>query len=189
MSPFEFVTVLVSVIVGLAVTHLLSGLGRAVHLREKASLWWVHLAWTATVFVYLTLHWWALFYLKDESIWNYWVYLYILLHSVLLFFLAVLLYRPDPDGVIDPRTTFATNRRWFFVVFAMALLADIGTTAIEGNLWHPWYTVPVLLHLALLAAVGAVVSSTRYHHFLAVYFLFWFAGWSLVVRGVLSRAA
>jgi hypothetical protein len=189
VSSFEFVTVLVSVIVGLAVTHLLTGLGRAVHLRQKASLWWVHLLWTATVFVYLALHWWALFYLRDESTWNFWVFLYILIHSVLLFFLAVLLYRPDPDGVLDHRATFELNRSWFFGVFAVALLADIGTTAIEGNLWDPWYVLPVILHLAALAAVGAVVPSTRYQKFLVIYFFAVFVGWGVMVRGILARAA
>ncbi len=124
MTSFEFVTVLVSVITGLAVTHLLTGLGRAIHLRSQASLWWVALCWTASVFIYLALHWWQLFYMSDKSVWNFWVFLYILFHSVLLFLLAVLLYRPDPDGALNLRFTFETNRSWFFGVLAAAFGED-----------------------------------------------------------------
>ena len=89
MSSFEFVTVLVSVIVGLGVTHLLTGLGRAVHHRARESLWWVHLCWTATILLYLAIHWWNLFFLRDDSVWSFLVYLYILFHSILIFFLAI----------------------------------------------------------------------------------------------------
>ena len=74
-------------------THLLTGLGRAVHLRQRASLWWVHLCWTASVFFYLAVHWWNLFYSNDGATWSFLEYIYLLLHSVLPFFLAVLLYR------------------------------------------------------------------------------------------------
>ncbi len=189
MTSFEFVTVLVSVITGLAVTHLLTGLGRAIHLRGQASLWWVAFCWTASVFVYLALHWWQLFYMSDKSVWNFWIFLYILFHSVLLFLLAVLLYRPDPDGALNLRSTFETNRSWFFGVLAAALVTDIGTTAMQGNLGNPWYYLPVYLHLAVLAVVGAVHSGLRYHQFLAVYFLAWFLGWGVVVREVLERSA
>ncbi len=189
MTSFEFVTVLVSVITGLAVTHLLTGLGRAIHLRSQASLWWVALCWTASVFVYLALHWWQLFYMSDKSVWNFWVFLYILFHSVLLFLLAVLLYRPDPDGALNLRSTFETNRSWFFGVLAAALVTDIGTTAMQGNLGNPWYYLPVYLHLAVLAVVGAIHPGLRYHQFLAVYFLAWFLGWGMVVREVLERSA
>ena len=101
MSSFEFVTVLVSVIIGLAVTHLLTGLGRAIHDRSRESLWWVHVCWTATILLYLVLHWWNLFFMREDFVWTFPVYLYILLHSILLFFLSVLLYRPDPDGAVE----------------------------------------------------------------------------------------
>ena len=189
MSSFEFVTVLVSVIVGLGVTHLLTGLGRAVHHRDRVSLWWVHLCWTATILLYLALHWWNLFFMRDDSVWSFWVYLYILFHSVLIFFLAVLLYRPDPEGAVDLRASFDANRSWFLGVLAATTLVDIGTTAIQGNLWNPWYILPWLLHLAVLAAAGAVITSPRYQRFLAAYFLASMIGWGVLVRGLLPGAA
>ena len=189
MTSFEFVTVLVSIIFGLGVTHLLTGLGRAVHLRDRASLWWVHLCWTAAVFFYLALHWWQLFFMSDKTVWNFWVFLYILFHSVLIFMLAVLLYRPDPDGILNLRATFENNRVWFFSVLAVALVVDVGTTTLQGNLWNPWYYLPVYLHLAALAVVGAAYPSLRFHQLLAVYFLAWFLGWGLVVREILERDA
>jgi hypothetical protein len=189
MSSFEFVTVPVALIVGLGMAHLLTGLGRAVHFRRRASLWWVHLCWTASVFFYLAVHWWNLFYSNDGSTWRFLEYLYLLLHSALPYFSAVLLYRPDPEGAPDIRTTFEANRRWFFGVWALTLVADIPTTAIQGNLFNPWYYLPAMGSGFVLAVIGTYTSNLRYQQFLAVYFLAFILAWSVVVRGLLPPAA
>ena len=188
MSSFEFVTVLVAIIVGLGMTHLLTGLGRAVHLRERASLWWVHLCWTATLFIYLAVHWWNLFYSNDGSTWSFLEYIYLLFHSVLPFFLAVLLYRPDPEGAPDIRATFEANRRWFFSIWALTVVADIPTTAIQGNLFNPWYYLPAMASAFVLLVIGVYTSNLRYQQFLAVYFLVFILGWSIIVRALLPGA-
>ncbi len=189
MSSFEFVTVLVAVIVGLGMTHLLTGLGRAVHLRERASLWWVHLCWTGTVFLYLALHWWNLFFANDGSSWSFVEYIYLLFHSALPFFAAVLLYRPDAEGAPDMQTTFEANRSWFLGVWALTMLADIPTTAIQGNLFNPWYYLPTMGIAFVLSAIGAYSPNPRYQRFLAAYFLVFSFGWGVIVRGLLPSAA
>jgi hypothetical protein len=178
-----------ALLISLPASVVPTGLGRAVHLRQRASLWWVHLCWTATVFLYLALHWWNLFFLNDGSTWSFLAFIYVLLHSVLLFFLAILLYRPDPDGALDLRATFETNRSWFLGVFAATVLVDIGTTAIQDNLFNPWHYLPMTILLAVLAVVGALTPNPRYQQFLAIYFLVWFFGWSVLVRGLLPAAA
>ncbi len=172
-------------ITGLAITHLLTGLGRAVHLRHKASLWWVHLVWTATVFVYLSIHWWNLYFSQSDATWLYPEFVYLLLHSALPFFAAVLLYRPDADGAPDMRATFESNRRWFLGVWALTLAADIPTTAIQGNLFSPWYYLPVIGHLIGLSLVGIWTANARYQQFLCVYMFAVTFGWGVVVRALL----
>ncbi len=186
MSSFEFIIVLVSVIFGLAVAHLLSGLGRAVHNRQKAPLSWLHLTWTGSIFALLSLEWWTLFAMSDEPSWSYWVFLYVLSFSVLLFFLTVLLYPPDPEGAPDYRKTFENSRPWFMSTLSAACLADLGFTALHGNFWNPWYYPVFAVHLAALSAGGALFPKKSYQRFLAVYFFSALVVWGVVVRGVLS---
>ena len=185
MSSFEFVSVLVSVIVGLAITNLLTGLGRAIHHRKQARLWWVHIVWTGSIFLFLTLHWWGLFSMRNETSWSYWVFLYILVHSVLLFLLTVLLYPPDAIGRPEQREVFETNRSWFLGAFALSLLADIGTSALQGGLWTPRYYLPLVLHLVVIAGIGAIFPAPRYQQLLAVYIFGGLLGWGVIVRKVL----
>jgi hypothetical protein len=188
VSSFEFITVLYAVIVGLAIAHLLTGLGRAIHHRGSAPLWWVHMGWTIAIFFYITINWWTLFYLSEETTWTYLSFLYLLMHAVLLFLLAVLQYPPDPTGAPDYRAIFATNRPWLLGAFSASFVVDIGSTALQGNLFNPWFYLPVVVHLALLTGFGAVYSGTRYQQSLAVYVPAFILGWSVIVRGVLAES-
>ncbi len=62
MSPFEYVMVLVSIVVGLAITHLLTAVAAGVHrLRghgEPLTLDPVYLLWVGYVLVWLISFWW-----------------------------------------------------------------------------------------------------------------------------------
>ncbi len=46
---FDFFGVLISVIFGLALTHLLRGLGRLIQMRHETRLYWVRIVWTINV--------------------------------------------------------------------------------------------------------------------------------------------
>ena len=188
MSPFEFVTVLVAVIVGLGISHLLVGLGRAIHDLKTASMWWVQIFWTGAVFYYLALFWWNLYFTNDGANWTQLEYLFLLLHAALPFFAAVLLYRPGATGAIDMKATFEANRQWFLGVWLLIAIADVPTTAMQGNLFSPWYYLPTIGILLVLLLIGFFTASPRYQGFLATFFLLFGVVWPIVVRGVLPAA-
>ncbi len=50
MSQFEYVAVLISIIVGLALTQILRGVGRMVTTKDGPRPYWVHLVWTFYLF-------------------------------------------------------------------------------------------------------------------------------------------
>ena len=53
MSEFEFLAVLISIVMGLGVTNLLAGVGRTIHRRKQVRPDAVHTLWTATAFLVL----------------------------------------------------------------------------------------------------------------------------------------
>jgi len=189
LSSFEFVTVLVAVIVGLGISHLLLGLGRAIHDRKTVSIWWVQVLWTVAVFQYLSLFWWNLYYTNTGSSWTQLEYLFLLTHAALPFFAAVLLYRPGAGGAVDMKATFETNRKWLLGVWALNMIADVPTTALQGNLFSPWYYLPIIGFLFILTLIGIFTASPRYQGFLATFFVLFGFVWPIIVRGVLPTAA
>jgi hypothetical protein len=42
MSTFDFITILLSIVVGLGITRLLGGLARAIEIRGSLKFYWVH---------------------------------------------------------------------------------------------------------------------------------------------------
>jgi len=191
LSSFEFVTVLVAVIIGLGISHLLLGLGRAIHDRKTISIWWVQILWTVAVFQYLSLFWWNLYYTNSGSSWTQLEYLFLLTHATLPFFAAVLLYRPGGGGAgtEDMKTTFETNRKWFLGVWVLITIADVPTTALQGNLFSPWYYLPTIGILFILALIGVFTANPRYQGFLATFFVLFGIVWPIIVRSVLPTAA
>lgn len=186
MSEFEYLAVLVSIILGLGITHLLSGVGRTIHRRDECTLDLVHSLWTGGTFSILVLNWWVFFQSREFSNWSFGVFLVVVLWAVQFYLLAVILYPPDMAEEEDYGAVFERNRRWFLGLFTSSALTDIGLTALRGDLFDPPEYLPFASHLALLGFLGVVVKARRYQVFLAGYVLVIGLGWSLVVRRFLA---
>ena len=51
------------------------------------------------------------------------------------------------------------------------MIADVPTTALQGNLFSPRYYLPVIGVLFTLAVIGIFTASPRYQGFLATFFV------------------
>src|SRR6185312_656652 len=61
---FDYFGVLISIIFGLALTHLLRGLGRLIQMRQETRSYWVHIVWTINVVIYALSIWWSMYWWK-----------------------------------------------------------------------------------------------------------------------------
>src|SRR3954447_24256174 len=81
MEIFNYVMVLASVVIGLALTHLLQGAARIVQHPRRYNAYWVHLVWAAYIFEYAALWWWYEFGFSGRAHWTFGLYGFILLYS------------------------------------------------------------------------------------------------------------
>ncbi len=98
MSQFEYVAVLISIIVGLALTQMLRGVGRMVTTKDGPKAYWVHLVWTFYLFVNITLFWWWEFRLGTIE-WSLTVYLVVIVYATLFFFASLVMQPVNLEGV------------------------------------------------------------------------------------------
>jgi hypothetical protein len=165
MGPFEYVMTLVSIVVGLALTHILSALGSAVHrLRHgpPIRLDAVYLLWVGFVLAWLLSFWWWEFKFHDLDIkWTFGLYLFVILYAVVLFLMAVILVPRDMDGVHDSYAYFMAGRRWFFGALLLADAVDFADSLLKGIAWalRPDYVVQLVVYIA--AAALGVASGRR----------------------------
>lgn len=57
MGVFEYLGVILSVIMGLGVTHILVGFSKFIHHRKTVKLYWVQALWAFNVLLYIVTIW------------------------------------------------------------------------------------------------------------------------------------
>lgn len=182
MSEFEFISVLISMVVGLGIGMLLRGVGQAVHERRQAPIDSVHMVWTASVFLNLVLNWWVLFSWRDQEVWSFTLFLSLIVWAVALYLPVVFLYPPRKPASERWADVYANNRQWFLGAFASFAAADVWVTALRGGLFDPPIFLPFVGHYFVLWVTGVFVARPGYQRFIAWYTLISMATWSLIVR-------
>ena len=122
---FEYLTVLISVVIGLSVTSFLTNIARIIHVRDDVTISWVQLMWSITILIWTIAFWWFTFVLAEQSQWTFPLFVFLLAYSTLLFFLMALLF---PEGVPadhNYQAQFMRNRVWFFGVLVLFLCIDL----------------------------------------------------------------
>ncbi|QOI98670.1 MAG: hypothetical protein HRU69_14785 [Flammeovirgaceae bacterium] len=61
MTPFEYVIVLISIILGLGITVILSGVAGLIRQWRKMAVYWPYLIWVVLVFVMHIHEWWNMY--------------------------------------------------------------------------------------------------------------------------------
>lgn len=98
MSLFEFLMVLVSIIVGLGIAEILTGVARQIRCRDSAQAYWVHSLLIVSIFFALIQQWWELWELRVVPEWTFIALLLLLAGPVCLFLIAHLLFPKPMEG-------------------------------------------------------------------------------------------
>ena len=180
MSQFEFIFVLVSIVLALALTRLLDGLSHVLQarLRQHQRIDAAHLGFSIAVVVLLIIVWWALFRWGSDSAWNYPKYLVIILHMASFYALAAILY-PGRESEVP---AFQEIRSSFYVVFAANTLLEILHTYMLGALFQPWYYLPTTGLQAAMCLVGLLAQRRRVDLMIGWTVVAFFVVWPFAAR-------
>ena len=188
MDVFEYIFVLVSIVVGLSLARLLDGIARIIHEPSAFKVYSVHLLWAFLTFVYLIWFWWFEYRFIEVQTWNFVLYLFIVLYSVLLYVICAVLFPPNLDSYDGFEGYFYSRKKWFFGLWALLHLVDIGDTAFKGEVHVEQlgltYIVKTVLFFSL--SIVAMVTDNRIFHtlfvigisifyYLTIVFLYWTA--------------
>ena len=161
---FNYLAVLFSIILGLAVTEILQGFRRMLLARRRLITYWPAIVWGFILLVVCAQSWWALFGLHDQAEWTFGMYAVVLLQTALLYMVAGLsLSGTDEETGFDMQRAYFTNARPFFLL----LVAMIGTSlgkdlVISGHLSDP---ANLVFHgfFALAALIAATTRNEIFH--------------------------
>ena len=170
MSLFEYVMIPPAIVLGLALTHILTGAGRIVHrLAGHGSpirLDWIHLTWVAHIFSWIVFFWWYSYAWTVQFEWSLLVFMFLILYAVMLYLMCVVLIPSDLDEVSDFAAYFMSLRGWFFAGIILLIVVDFADSAVKGldnvlDLGLGYTTLRIFL---FLGAIAAIRSGSRWYH-------------------------
>lgn len=183
MTPFEHLTVLISIVIGMGLAHLLSTVHALIQVRARVRVYWLSVLWFFLISVSLVEWWWAIFALRTAVKWNFFYFLFVLLSPVSLYLAAAFVLPDDNErgnDVIDLRRYYYENSSWLFGTLAINPALDairrgleLGS-ATDNSVWSnavaavlvaslgvvrkPWYHAVITLIVASLF-LSFIVSS------------------------------
>ena len=169
MDAFSYLSVLLSIILGLAITQVLQGVRGLLLARGRVRLYAPSLIWSGMILVFATQSWWASFGLADHRDWTFAGFGMLLLQTTLLYMLAALVLPDFPSGEpVDLKEHYFREVRPFFgITVAMLATSVLKDLTIDGHL-------PAAENLVFHGAFGAfgvaamITKNPRLHFALAL---------------------
>src|SRR5882724_12199561 len=127
MGAFEYLSVLISIILALGMTRVLAGVGEMLQARSRRHIYWVHANWIVNLFLYLVVGLVDFLPLAQPAAMDVFP---VRLRPDLTkqsYLVSLLLFprEGDVDLAIDYKTHYYANHRTFFILFALFTLVDI----------------------------------------------------------------
>ncbi len=183
MDQFEYVMVLISIIIGLGIAHILLGIGgiidRLVGKAEPLELSLAHATWLGAVFGWLVLFWWWEYRFASRiTDWTVGLYFFLVLYAVTLFLLTVVLVPRSWEGVQSLKEYFLDRRVWFYGLYLFANGLDVVDGLLKGGLSYMVEDVGVFGWGQSLAAIPVCIIGMRtrnmtFHKTSGVFFMLW----------------
>ena len=173
ISAFEYVTVLISIVLGLGITQVLTGIADLVHQSNRVKVYWPHFVWVFLVLLMHVQEWWVTYDLKNYEPWRLPTFFFIMLYPVNLFILARLLFPFGmQDGIIDLKTFYFENyRKIFGFTCALILLAILDGVFIRSRSILD-ESLKLVLLLLMLFFISRKSLAELAHKIIATVFLF-----------------
>jgi hypothetical protein len=169
MDEFSYLSVLLSVILGLAVTQILKGFRGLLLSRARIQIYWPVIGWAVLVLLVCFQNWWSMFGMRNRHDWTFEQFAIVLLQTILIYMLAGLVF-PDflGEAIVDLKENFYAHRGWFFfLAFAMIVVSVCKGLVLDGKLPNPTnLTFHAIFGATFL--IGALTQREWYHKALVV---------------------
>lgn len=162
---FPHIRIVMGMVVGLAMSKLLTGFAGLIQHPGRYRLSAVHLLWAGSILVELVLFWWWEFQLSQLPRWSFGTFAFLIGYTITLYLMAALLFPDDIDEYGGYEAYLMRRRYWFFGLLALTFVLDIVDTLIKGdahwsNLSFDYVIqVPLGFALCIIACVSTRAST------------------------------
>ena len=159
MDAFDYLAVLISIILGLGMAQLLTGVGRWIEQRHALRAFSPAMIWTGILLLVHVQTWWSMFGLRFVSEWTFVRFAIVLLQPIILYLLATIVLPSERAPILDLRANYFGQRRWFFGLLALLLVVSVlKDFLVTGSLPSG---LNLAFHIGFLVAAIAAFSTER----------------------------
>jgi len=168
-DAFAYLSVLLSIILGLAIAEILQGYRTLLIARSTVKLYPPPLIWSA-IMLLLSIHfWWASFGLAKRQNWDFTAFSAVLLQTVMMFMGASLLFpNMKPDQPIDLRGHYFREAGPFFSFGLLFLVFGfLKDWLLERHIENSRVGLGFFLFFTAMTLVALFVRKPRVHEIIA----------------------
>jgi hypothetical protein len=136
LDAFSYLSVLLSIVLGLGLTQLLTAIGRLIRHRDRVRFHWLPTLWAALLLLIYVQVWWAMYGLRSVREWTFLTFGIVLAQTATLYIMAaVVLPEEVEESGTDLGEYFDRNHWWFFAFFLATLVLSVSKDlVISGEL-------------------------------------------------------
>jgi hypothetical protein len=163
-EEFQYLAVLLSIILGLGLTQLLTGVGRLIQARARVRAYWPALVWVGLLLLIHVQAWWAMFEMRAHAPWTFPEFGVVLLTPTGLYLMAALVLPDVAEATeegerLDLRAHYYAQTRWFFAAALLVALSSlVRPLVIDGRIPAD---ANLAFHLVFIAVAAASAWSRR----------------------------
>ena len=159
MDEFSYLSVLLSIILGLAITQILKGFRGILLARARVRVYWPVLAWAVLLLLIAVQSWWTMFGLRNIHEWSFLGFSVVLAQTITLYMLAAIVFPDFFDEQIDLHRHYSDHTRWFFGLLILVALVSLGKDLILAG--HLPDRSNCIFHASLIAMSMIAVFTRR----------------------------
>jgi hypothetical protein len=164
ISAFEYISILISLILGLGITQILSALADLLYHYGKVKFYWPHTLWVVFILFLHIQDWFITYQLKNKPVWHLPELIFILLYPVALFSVSkMLLPTNDKEENVNMRLFYKTQFRVIFLFMGISILLSIlfNIFLLDSKPLSQWH---LLLFMATLAFIAFTKNKKEWVH-------------------------
>jgi hypothetical protein len=158
---YTHIRIVISIVLGLGIARLLTGMARFVQHPGKIKVYPIHLAWAFSILLFLVDFWWWELHLAALQQWNFGIYLFVIFYAVLFFLISTLLFPDQMQEYAGYEDYFLSRRRWFFGLLGFSFLVDMMDTRLKGSDYFQALGAEYPIRIACFVVFSAIAMFTR----------------------------
>ncbi len=154
ISPFEYVSILISIILGLGITQILSSFSELLYNYKLVKFYWPQTIWLVFILFLHVQDWFVTYKLKDKMAWSLPELVFVLLYPITIFTAAKMLFPTNKqEEQYDMQKYYFDQFQIIFSLIALSILLSIlfNIFFLSGTILEQ---VPLILFLGIIVTIS-----------------------------------